>query len=250
MKDLVSIVCTLYNYKNYIGDLIQSVLKQTYTNWELFIIDDGSTDNPKKVISKFTDKRIQYTRLDKNYGYSKAKNEGIIKSKGSYIALIDADDMLTKDSIEVRYTYLKKSNKMWLHTRAFNLKGSVLEKENSQHKRATNLYQQSKFPIYYGEYIHAQTVLVKREFYKKLGLYDESLLHSSDKEMWMRALTLKIIPEYINNITAIYRIHPKQMHKSKFKQQTRSQYTKLIINRLKLLEQNGISPENTRMLFK
>ena len=80
----------------YIEDCICSILKQTYNNFELIVIDDCSTDNSYEKAKKFEEKdnRVKVVRLDKNYGIGRAKNEGIIRSKGDYIVTLDADDII------------------------------------------------------------------------------------------------------------------------------------------------------------
>ena len=78
MSELISIVTTLYNYRRYIGDLAESIFKQTYENWEWIIVDDCSTDNPMSVLDRYnSDNRVHIIKHDQNYGYSKAKNTGI-----------------------------------------------------------------------------------------------------------------------------------------------------------------------------
>ena len=92
MSDLISVVVPLYNYANYIEELILSVKSQDYKNWEIIIADDASTDNPLSVIEKHLCDRIIYHRMPENKGYAAAKNEGIIRSRGKYIVVLDADD--------------------------------------------------------------------------------------------------------------------------------------------------------------
>ena len=103
---LVSIIMPCYNRATKILGAIQSILNQTYLNWEIIIVDDGSTDNTRLVVNHFLDDiRIHYVKLDKNYGVSKARNEGIKRSKGDFIAFLDSDDEWfechLKDTIKV-----------------------------------------------------------------------------------------------------------------------------------------------------
>lgn len=98
---LISIVVPAYNCEKYIGRCIQSILNQTYTNFELIIIDDGSTDNTSEICRKFLqiDNRIIYLKK-KNGGVSSARNKGIAIAKGIYISFIDSDDYLDSDFIQ------------------------------------------------------------------------------------------------------------------------------------------------------
>jgi len=104
-KPLVSIIMPTYNTEKYIAEAIQSVLVQTYKNFELIIIDDGSNDSTKEIIYSFDDKRIKYT-YQENQGVSVARNRGIELSKGEYITFLDADDAIPQVSIEMRVDYL------------------------------------------------------------------------------------------------------------------------------------------------
>jgi len=106
---LVSIIIPAYKAEKYIAETIQSVLDQTYPNWELIIIDDGSPDNQKSIIEPFLkDPRIQY-HFQENQGVSVARNHGISIAKGVYIAFLDADDIFIKDNLEIKIAELEKS---------------------------------------------------------------------------------------------------------------------------------------------
>jgi glycosyltransferase involved in cell wall biosynthesis len=103
MQDLplVSIIMPVYNAEKYVAFAIESVLSQTYTRWELLIIDDGSTDHSKQVIQKLEDSRIRYF-YQENRGVSSARNVGLKNMKGKFICFLDADDELTAESIAAR----------------------------------------------------------------------------------------------------------------------------------------------------
>src|SRR5699024_4081686 len=97
---LVSVILPVYNAEDYISDAIQSVLNQTYTDWELIVVDDGSTDQTKKVINPFLeDDRIRYF-YQENGGQGSARNKGIERAKGIYLALLDADDVWKVDKLQ------------------------------------------------------------------------------------------------------------------------------------------------------
>lgn len=102
MNALVSIITPSYNSANFIAATIQSVQNQTYSNWEMIIVDDGSFDDTEKVILNFIedDKRIQFYKLAQNSGPAVARNTGIEKAKGKYLTFIDADDIWFPTFIE------------------------------------------------------------------------------------------------------------------------------------------------------
>ena len=93
MRELVSIIMPSYNTGNYIKETIESVLSQTYSNWELIIVDDCSTDNTDSVVAGFTDKRVIYLKNKENNGAAKSRNRAIRAAKGKWIAFLDSDDL-------------------------------------------------------------------------------------------------------------------------------------------------------------
>ncbi len=100
-QPLVSIIMPAYNAEMYIQEAIDSVLGQNYKNWELIIINDGSTDLTEKFIHKYNDERIKYY-YQKNAGVSVARNIGMVHAKGEFLTFLDADDALTEISIALR----------------------------------------------------------------------------------------------------------------------------------------------------
>jgi len=96
-----SIITPTYNRADLIGRAIDSVIKQTYTNWEIIVIDDGSTDNTKEIIKTYlTDKRVRFITYPENRGVNHARNAGIDVATGSIIALLDSDDLLVEQALE------------------------------------------------------------------------------------------------------------------------------------------------------
>ena len=108
MKPKVSIIIPLYNQKKYIGEAIKSVLDQTYSNIEIIVVNDGSTDDPFPVIQKFI-KRIRLIN-QKNYGLAEARNTGIKAAEGEYIQFLDADDLLQKNKLSRQIEFSLKQN--------------------------------------------------------------------------------------------------------------------------------------------
>src|SRR5687768_5708706 len=102
VSPLVSIIIPTYNRENLIGESIQSVLDQTYTNWELIIIDDGSEDGTHQVVTGFRDKRISYYLIAHCGIFGKVRNEGLRRSNGKYVAFLDSDDLWCEDKLQVQ----------------------------------------------------------------------------------------------------------------------------------------------------
>lgn len=108
MNPLVSVIMPAYNGEKYIGDAIESVLNQSYDNFELIIVEDKSTDNTLEVIQKYIDSRLFLYLNSQNRGIAYSTNLGIAKSKGKYIALLDDDDIALKRRLEWQVNFLEE----------------------------------------------------------------------------------------------------------------------------------------------
>ncbi|RZK39338.1 MAG: glycosyltransferase family 2 protein [Pedobacter sp.] len=110
MEPLVSIITPCYNSAGFITPTIQSVLDQTYTNWELIIVDDKSTDDTCLVVDEFAKKyqNIKLIRLQQNAGVSNARNHGLDEAKGKYIAFLDSDDLWFKEKLEKQVAFMEE----------------------------------------------------------------------------------------------------------------------------------------------
>ena len=109
-NEKISIIIPTYNRGYTILKSIKSVLNQTYKNFEILIIDDGSNDNTKDLILNLEDSRIKYIKLKNNKGASFARNIGIQKASGKYISFLDSDDIYRQDKLEKQYTNLIMNN--------------------------------------------------------------------------------------------------------------------------------------------
>lgn len=127
---LVSIIVPVHNSASFLDETILSVIRQTYTNWELIIIDDFSIDSSLKIAHKFVaqDNRVKLISLRKNEGVSYARNEGIKKSKGSYIAFLDSDDIWDKSKLSTQMQFMMDTKCCLSHTayRKVDKKGDII----------------------------------------------------------------------------------------------------------------------------
>lgn len=132
MKNKVSIITPLYNSKKYIAETIDSVLSQTYIDWEMIIVDDLSTDGGAEIVEEYSKKdgRIKLIRLEKNGGPGASRNIAIKRAEGRYIAFLDSDDIWLRDKLEKQIKFMREmdiafsfTSYMWI-----NEKGESLEK--------------------------------------------------------------------------------------------------------------------------
>ncbi|WP_296400675.1 glycosyltransferase family 2 protein [Acidaminococcus timonensis] len=112
----VSIIMPAYNSRNTIGASIQSVISQTFTDWELLIIDDCSPETMKDIADSFHDERIKYIRLLKNSGVAAARNMGISQAKGRYIAFLDSDDFWLPEKLEKQLQFMQNNGYAFTYT--------------------------------------------------------------------------------------------------------------------------------------
>ena len=257
-KPLITVTVNLYNYSRFINDCIQSILNQTYKNFELIVVDDCSTDNSYEKAKKFEkkDKRVKVIRLNKNYGIGYSKNEGIIRSKGEYIATIDADDMMAKKSLEIRIKAILKYKVQFVYGDAILFKGELSLKE--AYKLKSVKIGGKKWPkrlhcstVYN---IHSATVLMHKNIYRKYGLYDEELECKIDREMWLRLFGKKDIDKskidsfFIDKCLGYYRWHSKQVSRKRQKNSFFNKKNIDLCEKKYIMRSHNINKNNTRFL--
>ncbi len=212
MKIKVSVISTLFNYREYISECIESFLKQDFICSELIIVDDASTDNPFEEIRPFLCERVRYIRLPENRNYSNAKNMGIRSAKSEILVMLDADDMLTENGISLRYKKLMEGYDL--------VHGPCLRLERNK-----KLVRDPMWPKWIETknalWIHAQGVMLRKEIHRKIGLYDPWFWAQGDREMFLRIANADFKVGTVDEDVAIYRIHGKQMHRSKRKRKDR-----------------------------
>lgn len=185
MYGLVSIIMPSYNTATYIAASIKSVLAQTYTNWELIIIDDCSTDNTDEIVKPFlTDKRIKYLKNKQNSGAAITRNRALREAKGKWIAFLDSDDLWVPQKLEKQLSFMAQNNYDFTYTDyRICLNGRWLPFINTAPKKVT------KFTIYNYCYFSTITVIYNRE---KIGLVQvPDIRKNNDYAMW-----LQILPHY------------------------------------------------------
>jgi len=109
MNDLVSIIMPAYNTAPFIQKTIQSVFGQTYTNWELIIVDDCSTDNTEEILAEIRDKRIRVYKNERNFGAAISRNKALREATGRWIAFLDSDDLWKSEKLEKQIRFMEKN---------------------------------------------------------------------------------------------------------------------------------------------
>lgn len=251
-EGLVSVIVPLYNYQQYIGDCIRSILNQTYDKFELIVVDDCSTDSSHAVAQRFVSDNPQVMRLIKmprNSGYSAAKNVGIMASQGEFITCLDADDMMTKDSVSARVTRLQHTGADLVHAWAMNMPADC------NLERAYQLNPEDYGKRKASETLHAQTVMMRRNVHIRFGLYDETLRSASDREMWYRLFGWEFHGPYLiprvklKQDVAYYRLHPNSMSAKRLKNRhVHRRVLAAMRERCEVRQREGITHRNTKFL--
>ena len=185
MEPIVSIVMPAYNAGAYIEEAIHSVLTQTFTDWELIIVDDGSKDNTAEVVAEhLADKRIQYIKQE-NRGASSSRNVGIRQSKGRYIAFFDADDVWLPDKLTKQMAIFKKYPATGVCSTGFygiSPEGEVLytRPREEYYGNVTSHFFLKECPA------DMSSAVLPREVIEKVGLLDETLPYAMDFDLWLR----------------------------------------------------------------
>lgn len=186
---LVSIILSVYNAEKYIEDCLNSIAAQTYKDWELVVINDGSTDKSNELITKFvksTTNTVQYLNLDINKGLSYCLNLGISHAKGKYIARIDADDLMLKMRLEGQVRFLEENTKTDI------LGGSAIEIDEKGIEIGVFKVPLDDFNIkkmllstYPNPIIHP-TVMMKKSIFLTGIDYRSLYPNSEDIDLWLR----------------------------------------------------------------
>ena len=210
MHPLVTVLLPVYNAEKFLSEAIDSILNQTYQNFEFLLINDGSTDTSRAIILNYTDSRIRYLENEKNIGLIHTLNRGIAEAKGSYIARMDADDVSRVDRFIKQVDFLESNP-------SYGMVGSWCSVINSSKKIEYHTSHASlQFALLnYCCFVHPSVMLRKSVLTENQLYFDSNFVHSEDYELWTRLLTITKaanLPEYLlsyreheNQISSIYR---------------------------------------------
>jgi len=200
----VSVIIPTFNRAHLVGRAIHSVLVQTYQDFEIIVVDDGSTDNTEKVIKSFNDPRIRYVRHEKNKGGSAARNTGIKTARGKYIAFLDDDDEWLPEKLE------KQINKFQTLPSIFGVVYSGFSYVSENGEIISNVIPTLRGKVYDNllkeNILGSPTPLIKKNCFKKAGLFDETLPSCQDWDMWIR-LSKYYYFDFVPDILAKHYVH-------------------------------------------
>lgn len=181
---IVSVIIPTYNRADLVGRAIQSVLNQTYQDFEIIIIDDASTDNTDKIMILLNDKKIKYIKNKKNVGGSESRNIGIKNAKGKYIAFLDSDDEWMPTKLEKQLRKINESSVFAkiIYAGYWVVKNDILELGQIPSRKG-NIHKD----LLYQDYVSpTSTIFLKKNCFEKAGYFNPVLNARQDYDMWLR----------------------------------------------------------------
>lgn len=212
-EPLVSVITPLYNSEKFIEETIKSVLDQTYTNWEMIIIDDCSEDRSVEIVEKYQQKenRIKLLKNKENLGVAESRNEGIKYAKGKYIAFLDSDDLWKKDKLKKQIFFMEENK--------YNFSYTKFEKIDEKGRRL-NIYSKVLTRIQYKDLLYENIIGCLTVIYnkKKLGnLFMKKMLVGEDYTLWLDILKKEKYSYGLSENLAEYRVRKKSLSKNRIK---------------------------------
>ncbi|RYE05563.1 MAG: glycosyltransferase [Rickettsiaceae bacterium] len=182
---MVSIILPTYNREHFIGEAISSVLSQNYHNFELIIVDDGSTDKTHDIVSTFKDSRIKYY-YQHNKGRSSARNLALSIACGEYIAFLDSDDLYLKNKLVIQVEYMNnhpETSMIYTSARYIDEEGRL---SGFGYNAIVSGFIYRHIAFFLPVTITLPTVMVVKNVFQKVGIFDENMHRFEDTDMWRR----------------------------------------------------------------
>lgn len=207
----VSVIIPTYNRAIHIGRAVESIFTQTYQDFEIIIIDDGSTDNTKDVLFGYHD-RIKYI-YQTNKGVSSARNRGIKEARGEYLAFLDSDDIWLPTKLEKQIKLFHKDPTIYLvysYARYFD------RDNNSDFIRPQHISKSFEDFLYAETVLPTSSVMLRKEAIDKVGLFDEQLPSIEDYDLWLR-ISQKFKVDFISEILVEKNNYPGNLSNNRVK---------------------------------
>ena len=213
----VSVCIPTYNSEKYLREAIQSVLNQTYTDYELIISDNDSNDNTSEIIQSFKDSRIKYYRNQENIGIGKNFNHCIKKSIGQYITIFHSDDVMLPNNLELKVKILEKNSSVGLvHSNIYTINdsGAIIGGHFAINNLPSTSLVESGTIVFRKlmigtNIISAPSVMTRRNCYERVEYFNSRLRFIVDWEMWLR-IALHFDIAYISTPLLKNRVHKNQ----------------------------------------
>lgn len=193
----ISVIIPVFNAEKYLRYAIDSIICQSFTDWELIIINDGSTDLSEDIITSYADTRLQYYKNEQNIGLIATLNRGIDLCTGEYIARMDADDISEKDRFKIQVTFLEE-NKEYAMCGSY---ANIIDDSNGKTGKILNLHTNNYLQInllFSVPFVHPSMLI--RSNVLQNNYFDSEYKHAEDYELWCRisnSYKIANIPHYL-----------------------------------------------------
>ena len=206
----ISVIIPTYNRKKIIAQAIDSVLLQTYNNFEIIIIDDGSCDGSKEFLREKYGDLIRVIEK-KHSGVSGARNLGIKEARGDIIALLDSDDLFSQDKLAKQLAYMQKNTEYKIcHSEEIWIKDGIRINPHKKHKKRGGYIFKESVELCL---ISASTVMVRKEIFAELGCFDEEMPACEDYDFWLRVTAKYPVLFLDEHLTTKFGGHEDQLSK-------------------------------------
>ncbi|AMK75093.1 MULTISPECIES: glycosyltransferase family 2 protein [Methylomonas] len=181
----VTVIMPTYNRKKFIGEAIQSVLDQSFQDFELIVVDDGSTDQTSEVVQAFVSEKIKYI-YQSNCGRSNARNRALSLARGYYIAFLDSDDLYLPEKLALQIDYMDTHPDIgMIYTSAYCINESG-ERIKDKYDAVVSGWIYEHIAFFVPVTITLPTVMVRKQVFDKAGVFDEKMDRFEDTDMWRR----------------------------------------------------------------
>ncbi len=211
-NQLVSILIPTFNSEKFLLEAIGSVQNQTYSNWEIILVDDCSTDTTLTLVAELAqkDKRIHFSKLNKNAGTGVARNTALAEAKGEYIAFLDADDLWKPEKLKKQIDFMKGNNLPF----TFSFYECIDEEGKSLNKRVEAPIKLSYCQLFFCNYIGNLTGIYDAKFFGKIPI--SPIRKRQDWMLWLTILKKIKKAHPVPESLAYYRIRNNSISTSKF----------------------------------
>lgn len=217
----ISIIVPIYNAERFLDDTIKTVLNQTYSNWELLLVNDCTKDNSKKIYERYSkDEKIKWFDLEKNSGAAIARNKGIELSTGDYLCFLDSDDLWEEDKLQ------KQLDFMTINNYEFSFTGYEFADENGK-PNGKKVFVPSKINYKMAlknTTIWTSTVMLNMKKLNKEDIYMPNVRRGQDTATWWKILKKVDYAYGLNEILSFYRRTNESLSSNKLKALKRTWY--------------------------
>lgn len=212
---LVSVIVPCFNQGHFLAEALDSLIAQTYSNWECFVIDDGSTDGTRAVARFFTerDSRIKYF-WQENGGLSAARNRGLAEVRGEYVQFLDADDTIDPLKFEKQvYAFSRNPSVSLVYSDflIFDNADRRVQEEISETQKKRYGTKDPLATLFEGNLFVVHSAIVKARYAKEIGGFDERLRRCEDFDFWLRVAAHRNAFDYEPGVLSYYRRVPGSM---------------------------------------